>query len=222
MSPPPRRVRRQIDAGRLSALVERPGIDPRLWVSLAVVQKFHVDATDGPFVDVLLLPSRLGDTARVGAEYAGSGFGLYLPLAVDDEVLVGAPSGSPDEGLVVLRRLWSAADPPPATAADKPADLLLQVKEDAHLRIVGTGATNVVLQVADGRLKLGAETGLQPAVLGDDLETRLANLEAAFNAHVHIGVTVGPGVTGAPQPSASPEIPIVDPPAIKAAKVEVI
>jgi phage gp45-like len=50
-----------------------------------------------------------------------------------------------------------------------------------------------------GKVLLGAASGTQPAVLGDTLETRLADLEAKFLAHMHqvSGATSAP-VTGCP------------------------
>ena len=133
------------DVNRLAMALKRPGIDPRTWECLAYVTKFSIDE-EGPLVDVLLMPDRAPETARVGTEYAGPGFGLYLPIEVDTEVVVGFPCGDPDEGLVVLRRLWSKSDPPPQLAQDHPDDVLLIAKDGVNIRIVtqGTGSVNII------------------------------------------------------------------------------
>jgi hypothetical protein len=124
-------------------------MDPRAWCSLAIVQSVVVDEAEGVFCDVLLMPSKRRETARLGAAYAGSGWGLYAPPMVDDEVLVSAPSGDPAQGLVITSRLWSPADVPPADAATHPEDVLLTVRPDKSLRLVVSGGGKVVLGTAD-------------------------------------------------------------------------
>jgi hypothetical protein len=124
-------------------------MDPRAWCSLAIVQSVVVDEAEGVFCDVLLMPSKRRETARLGAAYAGSGWGLYAPPMVDDEVLVSAPSGDPALGLVITSRLWSPADVPPADAATHPEDVLLTVRPDKSLRLVVSGGGKVILGTAD-------------------------------------------------------------------------
>jgi hypothetical protein len=41
----------------LSKAMTRPGIDPRSWCSLAIVQSVVIDEAAGVFCDVLLMPS---------------------------------------------------------------------------------------------------------------------------------------------------------------------
>jgi phage baseplate assembly protein gpV len=127
----------------------RPGMDPRSWCSLAIVQSVVVDEAEGVFCDVLLMPSKRRETARLGAAYAGSGWGLYAPPMVDDEVLVSAPSGDPALGLVITSRLWSPADVPPADAATHPEDVLLTVRPGKTVRLVVSGGGKVILGTAD-------------------------------------------------------------------------
>jgi hypothetical protein len=69
--------------------------------------------TGGVFVSVYLMPSGHTDTARLGSLHAGVGVGLMCPIRDGDEVLVEAPSGDPDEGLVIVAKLWSPSDPQP-------------------------------------------------------------------------------------------------------------
>ena len=144
-----RRASSQIDFAAMGRVLARPGMDPRSWCSLAIVQSVVVDEAEGVFCDVLLMPSKRRETARLGAAYAGSGWGLYAPPMVDDEVLVSAPSGDPALGLVITSRLWSPADVPPADAATHPEDVLLTVRPDKSLRLVVSGGGKVVLGTAD-------------------------------------------------------------------------
>jgi hypothetical protein len=143
------RVTTTPDLGRLANAVARPGIDPRVWVSYAILTSDPViemrDGQQDVFVDLLLLPTQEASTARVGVAYAGNGFGFYTPLHKDDEVLVVAPSGNPDEGLVVTQRLWSPADPPPEALTTYPTDVLLVVETDKSLRINVAGGGKVYL-----------------------------------------------------------------------------
>lgn len=143
------RVLTSIDVSRLADAVARPGIDPRTWVSYAVcTSEPYFETTAGQqdcFVDIYLMPSGVQETARVGSIYAGNGFGLWTPLHKDDEVLVCAPSGDPDEGLVVTQRLWSPSDPPPQEAADNADDVVLMVEEGRSVRIGVRGGGTVRL-----------------------------------------------------------------------------
>lgn len=148
------RVTTGIDVNRLANAVARPGIDPRVWVSYAVLTSEPVvelrEGQQDVIVDLLLLPSGQPETARVGAMYAGNGFGLYAPLHKDDEVLVVAPSGDPDEGLVVMQRLWSPADPPPSAVTENPLDVTLVVENGRSLRLNVAGGGKVYIGGSDG------------------------------------------------------------------------
>ena len=52
---------RRADPARLASLVSRPGIDPRIHLSLAVVDKVRVDPEHGVFADITLLPGEEPD-----------------------------------------------------------------------------------------------------------------------------------------------------------------
>lgn len=136
-----------IDTRRLAKNLAFPGIDPRIWVSVAIVlsEQPKYDAEEGVFVDVLLLPSEVQETARLSAIYAGPLFGLYAPVEKDDEVMVFAPSGDPNEGLVILPRMWSPSDQPPAEIGAHPKDLVMVMKTDQNVRIVTKGEGKVIL-----------------------------------------------------------------------------
>lgn len=178
------RVTKGLDVTRLANAVSRPGIDPRIWVSYAVLQtEPFVDerpGKQGVFADVRLLPSGVMDTARVGAIYAGNGFGLYAPLHKDDEVLVCAPSGDPDEGLVIVQRLWSTSDPQPAQVAQTPEDVMLVVEPDKNLRLTVQGSGNVYMTVDAGKIYLGSPENTEPVALGTQVQRYLDRLQPFF------------------------------------------
>jgi hypothetical protein len=112
---------------------------------LAVVNSVVVDPNEGVFCGITLMPSEIEETARLGAAYAGNGFGFYAPPRVDDEVMVCAPSGDPSQGLVITGRLWSPSDVPPAEAASNPQDVLLKVEEGQTLRLLVSGGGKIVM-----------------------------------------------------------------------------
>lgn len=186
------RVSSGVDFARLSQALMRPGIDPRVWVSYAiltgepVVDTTTADGRAGIFVDLVLLPINMEATARVGAIYAGNGFGLYAPLHKDDEVLVVAPSGDPAEGLVVTQRLWSPSDPPPGAVAEHPTDLTLVVESGRSLRITAQGAGNIYLNVDSGKVYLGGEEGTEPVPRGASLKDYLTTVIGLIRTHQHL------------------------------------
>lgn len=53
----------------------------------------------------------------------------------------------------------------------------------------------VVTPSAAGKLFLGEDGAAKKVALADDVDARLGNLQAAFDTHVHPGVTPGPGST---------------------------
>lgn len=162
------RIGRKIDAARLAQLVSSPGIDPRMWCSLCIVDKVVVDGDHGVFADVLIMATATVDgdgntiaqkeTVRVAADYAGNGFGFYMPPLQGDEVLVVWPHGQYDDGGVLIKRLWSASDQPPATAKNNPNDALLMLGKDVNLRIIMQGQGNASITVDKGKVLLGGET----------------------------------------------------------------
>ena len=216
--------RLQPDMARLANALSIPGIDPRIWVSYAyLTSEPYIETVDGRediIADIVLLPSQQEETARVGAIYAGNGFGFYCPLHKDDEVLVVAPSGDPDEGLVITQRLWSPAAPPPQEVIDNPEDVTLVVEEGKNLRLHVLGAGNVVLAAEDGKIKLGGEDAEKGVARMDDT-TDNGNLKLTADTATVGGVpittltlTYTPPGGGLPQitsvalsPCAAEEIP---------------
>lgn len=195
-----RRAAGSLDFNMLSKALTRPGIDPRSWCSLAIVQSVVIDEAAGVFCNVLLMPSKRRETARLGAAYAGSGFGFYAPVKVDDEVLVTAPGGDPAQGLVITQRLWSPADVPPAGLESTPEDVVLVVEPDKSLRLTVQGGGNVILAVDTGKVFLGSETGTEAVAKGESLKSYLQSIVTAHNSHTHTSAAAGqpttPPITG--------------------------
>lgn len=224
----------RIDMSRLAKLAQRPGVDPRVWLTLAVVEALGFDAAEGVFADVRFQPTGERETALVAVPYAGDGFGDWCPLAVDDVVLVAVPNGDPSAGPVIIARMWRAADRPPADVragqddADghpvPTADRVIRVQAgqrlvvrvsgsggDVDIRVEGSGNVNLV--VDSGKVLVGATSGGEPPALATTLKSYLDTVKTWLDAHVHPdpqgGSTLAPPV---PSPSV---------PTIAATKVEV-
>jgi len=189
------RVGRKMDMSRLSAAVKRPGVDTRCWVSLAVALGDSIIDEDGGgiFVDVLLVPTEEEYTVRVGSEYAGDGFGFYRRVREGDELLIGIPSGEASEGPVILKRLWSAADPTPVADLNDDGegtieDLILVVEPARNFRIKLTGGGQLRIGVGNNRfimteelIELGAEGAADKASRDSKVQTELKRLRSDVN-----------------------------------------
>lgn len=175
---------RTLDTSRFGVAMARPGLDTRVWTSLAVaLGDSTVDPTHGVFVDVKLLPSGQEVTCRVASEYAGVGVGLYVPVKKDDELIVIIPDGDPAHGPVVARRLWSASDPPPSQAGDSPDDFVLVVEEGTNIRLTVSGAGKVIL--TGDTVLLGSEDAAKALAVAERVIAELNALKKVFT---------GPGV----------------------------
>ena len=203
------------DVGRVAAALSRPGIDPRCWCSLAYARsELVLDAEHGALLDVTLLPSNLETTVRVPQAYAGSGFGDHEgQVHADDEVVVVFPDGDPAAGGILVARLWSAADVPPADAVDNPGDhvRVMEADKSERLRLQGSGkwvfngedevqhttsakATyKASTFVADtGNVRLGDEGAVEQLVLGTTYRAAENVFHVSFEAqHTALGVAAG-------------------------------
>jgi len=159
----PRRMR--LDAGKLSALAARPGVDTRVWLTLAVVTELGFDPGEGLFADVRFVPGGEEETAYFGTTYAGNGWGEHSPLAKDDLILVAVPGGDPALGCIIISRWNSKADKPPAEFGDgdEPSkDRVLRIEPGQSLRIYVSQGSKVSIVAEDvSTIELGAE-GLIP------------------------------------------------------------
>lgn len=149
------------DTMRIAAAISRPGIDPRFWVSYAIVNAVGIDE-EGVFIDVTTMPTLGQYTARLASSYAGPGYGSYVPVGINDEVLVEAPSGDPLEGLVVSGRLHSASDNIPEDVQNFPNDLVTVVKQGQSFRLGVSGG---------GKVYIGQTTAADAAVVGTTYRT---------------------------------------------------
>lgn len=153
---PRSRVTGAMDTNRVAAALSKPGIDPRVWLSLAVVVAVNVKE-DGAFADVMLFPQNQPDTVRVPGNYAGPGFGSWMPLETDDEVLIAYPQGQPNEGGVIIARLWSKSDATPTEAQSNSDDPVIHVKPGQTLRIVVDDGGKVIIDTKGQGVELGGE-----------------------------------------------------------------
>lgn len=106
-------IRSSIDTGRLSAAASRPGIDPRVWLTLAVVKDVAYDADHGMFADVQMLPEGDLFTCLVGGDYAGNDFGEFAKPGIGHIVLVAVPSGDTGFGPIIIKRIFTGSEKPP-------------------------------------------------------------------------------------------------------------
>src|ERR1019366_1740218 len=117
------------DFRTLAQLLSFPGIDPRQWVSIAIVdpdtpQARSVQFNDEegnplphPLVNVTLQPGGLEVSARVLASGSGAQIGEWHPFVAGDEVLVLIPSGNESMGCVIVGRLSNSLDVHPTSVA---------------------------------------------------------------------------------------------------------
>ena len=158
---------RRLDRNRLAAVASRPGIDTRVWLSLAVVTDVGFDPAEGIFADIRLLPGDEPECATVASSYAGNGYGAFAPLFEGDVVVVAVPHGDSANGPVIISRLWSSADIPPSDLAgtsarhgtnDPSPDPYLRVQANRTLKIRTSstqGGVDVLVE-GDGEVNIKA------------------------------------------------------------------
>jgi hypothetical protein len=222
-------MRRRFDAGRFAKMAQRPGADPRVWVTQATVTKLGFDANEGIFADVQFMPSGEEETCRVGTDYAGNSFGKWNPLHEGDEVLVAVPMGDSNSGPVIIARMWSAADKPhpdfkaSAEQDGQPVptnDVVVRVEAgqrlvvrtsgqggDVDIRVEGSGAVNLFVE-GSGKVHVGDgdATGEEAMAKGTSIQNHLNALRVWAAAHTHNDPQGG--VTGPPTVSP-PTVPTV-------------
>jgi hypothetical protein len=216
---------RRINPTTLSHLVTRPGIDPRVWLTLAIVEEVICDQNEGIFATVTYIPEGTTETARIGTCYTHDQAGVYWPIDEGDTVLVAIPMGDAGYGPVIISRLYSADNRPHSETSNNPSATVDAASNDASIRLqpgsslkirteetgqiniksegsgkitieqAGTG--DITLKVASGRVcYIGDEDGAEPIPLGQTLHTFLGSLRNWLVNHVHAGVTTGMGVSG--------------------------
>lgn len=192
----------QRDVAKIAKALERPGIDPRKFVDLAVVTTVAVDAS-GVHADVITSEG-LPETVALAPPYGGPGYGFYGPLDPDDAILIAMPDGKYNAGGRVVGRIWDPGSPPPAEVAAHPDDVALVVKPGQTIRIVVSGGGNAVIEARDGgKLLWGAEDADDPIMRKSDVA---AFISSYYSQHTHSapGGTTGTPIQPAQAPSGSP------------------
>lgn len=143
------------------------------------------------------------------------GVELIMPPGVSSrpegaEVLVFAVGGDPQNlvGIPYVRgqRLTGEDLEPGETALYiGTTDQVVRLKTDGSVLVQsGTNGATILLKAdgnvvvtpsAGGQIYLGQDGAVKKVALADDVDTALSTIRATFNAHVHAGVTVGPGST---------------------------
>jgi hypothetical protein len=168
-----------------------------------------VDPENGVYVDIKTIPAGDEDTCLCGSGYVGNGYGAYLPLAVDDLVVVALPRGDSGMGPVVIVRLWSGSDKPPAElgavdGAEPPDEPVIIIGPGQTARIICRPGASVTITAAEGRIaldspdvRLGTADPSEPALFGDEL---IDNLLAGAIVPTSFGPS-GPLIPGPGNPT---------------------
>jgi len=216
------RARSSVDVGRLAAAASRPGIDPRVWLTLATVEEIGFDAENGVFVDVQYQPDGTKETCLLGVPYAGNEFGFYCPVEVGDTVLVAVAGGDPGNGPVIVSRMWGGADKPSAdfqSSSDSEtatSDVVLRVKPGQKFKLRTSGSSDgvditvegdgdVVIQATgSGKVYLGGTDGTEPIALGTTLKNYLSELKNWADNHTHVYTDDSLGLQLTTPPASAP------------------
>jgi microcystin-dependent protein len=189
-------VRSSIDVGRLGKSVSRPGIDPRLWLTLAIIEDVAYDPEEGMFADVQFLPDGDYETCLIGSDYAGDGYGTFTPPKVGDLVLVAVPSGDVGIGPIVVARLFSGEAPPPpefqneagSDETDAATGPTTVVEPAQVLKIVAKEGATIRFEVdGSGKVEIAATGAAQVEVTGENAVT-------INSPDVRLGDTAGNGI----------------------------
>lgn len=140
--------------------------------SYALVEKVIVaEDKSGVDLEIALQPSGKKATARLGWDYIGNGFGLFVLPEVGDEVLTIFADGDISQG-VVVKRLSNRVDKVPDGIAATKVLIVTKGDHDVDITVDGT----VTLNCDD--IRLGSGT-IQKLVK--------ESFKATFDSHVHGG-----------------------------------
>ena len=167
------------DMVRMSAAFSRPGIDPRIWCSLAYAKdESKIDKDYGDLLDVVLLPSEQEVTVRVPQAYAGKSFGSNDGrIHKDDEVVVLFPAGDPAEGGVVVARLWGPVDLPPELAAQNEKDIVRVLEKDIAFRFKLEGEDGFIKGTTESSLDLELKTDKSTISVKSEADAKLESTQ---------------------------------------------
>lgn len=168
-----------VDVAKMSEGLSRPGIDPRMFVDLAIVTHVLVD-DGGCHYDVTTIGG-MNETVALSPPYGGSRYGFYFPVFVDQMATLVVPDGKFNAGARMVGATWDPGTPPPQEAVDHPDDVALVVQPGQTVRIIVSGGGNAVIEARDGgKVKVGSEDADSPALNGIDGADFVAALQAAL------------------------------------------
>lgn len=160
------------DQKQMGAAFGFPGIDPRVWCAWGIVQFIKIDAA-GPKADVAILPTGEIETVAIGGQH-GRGHGLYIPIQVDQLVMIEFREGDADAGGVIVGSRWDTGDPPPDVVLDNPLDTALVGRIHRTMRLLAQGNGNLVAGADVGQVLLGDEAAsLGAARVTDTVEVTI-------------------------------------------------
>jgi hypothetical protein len=173
-----RTLRRQIDPGRLGLAAARPGIDPRTWVAIGVVEELGYSTAEGLIMVLRVVQGALvGEmvTCELAPSLARSGALISAPIAIGDVGVMVVPDGDANNVPAVVGFLRMEEAPAPSHVNGRPADLALLgaayvlADPERELEVV-TGDARIVSPT----LKLGpTHEPTQPYVRGQALAAAL-------------------------------------------------
>lgn len=164
--------------------------DKRVWIDVGVVRLFDGESKhyeiDGEdlLVDVELGAEAMPLFCRMASTMGGMGRGVWSIPPIGTEVVVAVPIGDLDADPVIVGVLPSGALP---EGLDEQTIVITSPK----VRIEASGGDVTLASSSD--VRLGTLDAAHPAPRGDAIQATLNALIALFNAHVHTGVTTGPG-----------------------------
>lgn len=207
---------RNFDHATMSQAFSMPGIDPRVWVSYAIVdlpsndegsQTVEFDADDGQlYVNVTLKPSDTPLRARLGMMAAGAGEAVYFPFVGGEEVLVAIPEGNMRAGAVILCRLNNAYDgfPFDSVGGADPTNNAIAIFRTKTALTIESGASVLVRSASAGAMLQLSSTGnvtlrdtkanvlqMSPDVFGFQSGDGATYMQIALGDHPRFNMQIG-------------------------------
>lgn len=189
-----------IDLQELAQALSYPGIDPRTWVSYALVDReqegeaaVKFDPEWGPMVRVILQPENVQTWCRVGMQVAGNGEGEWHPFVQGDELLVMVPEGSILAVPVVVARLCNSLDKFPERVAGKETaknnlafnrrrtPYVFETASSILFRSAVTGAMFGIDENGNITIRDGESTALQFGATGFAVQDKDANVQLSLD-----------------------------------------
>ncbi len=150
---------------------------PEIFSSYALIDEVIIEEDkSGVDLNLTLQPSGKKASARLGWDYVGNGFGLFVLPEIGDEVLVIFADGDITQGVVVKRLSNRIDQVPEGISAEK---ILIVTKQEHDVEV--TVAGSVTLNCDEINLGSGTVEKL--------IKESFAN---TFNSHVHQGGGSGP------------------------------